>query len=307
MAKIRVYQLAKELGVGSRAVLAWLRANDEQVRSASSTVQGPTVRRIRTEFEPAAADSMAAPVELPSRQGKAPHLPTHVAARQQTPVAANGPTSTSNLSQGSAIPLSWSDARQEGLCPVCSRWISIPISEANLGAHASCEWTGPPRAKALFPRTPRNISPAETASPVARRARATGTTEQRAAAWQKFQDRVATGPVDHDVYRKMSTTELVIEQGMFRRLSTTELNRPCTREWRRALATLLLQRTGRAPAKAKRNRHQKSGIHSRTSTKSIKNIAQAAAGPATTNPQQRWLYGITQVHGGGLPTLGRRR
>ena len=45
MAKVRVYELAKELGVESKVVLAKLQDMGEFVRSASSTVEPPVVRK----------------------------------------------------------------------------------------------------------------------------------------------------------------------------------------------------------------------------------------------------------------------
>ncbi len=47
MAKVRVYQLAQELGLSAQQVLANLSAMGEFVRSASSPVEAPTVRRLR--------------------------------------------------------------------------------------------------------------------------------------------------------------------------------------------------------------------------------------------------------------------
>ncbi|HLT60270.1 MAG TPA: translation initiation factor IF-2, partial [Microlunatus sp.] len=46
MAKVRVYELAKELGVESKVVLSTLKDMGEFVRSASSTVEAPVVRRL---------------------------------------------------------------------------------------------------------------------------------------------------------------------------------------------------------------------------------------------------------------------
>jgi hypothetical protein len=57
MAKVRVYELAKELGVGSKAILDKLNERGEFVRSASSTIEAPLVRKLREEF----ADAPASP------------------------------------------------------------------------------------------------------------------------------------------------------------------------------------------------------------------------------------------------------
>ena len=50
MAKVRVYELAKEFGVESKAVMAKLEAMGEFVRSASSTIEAPVVRRLKEAF-----------------------------------------------------------------------------------------------------------------------------------------------------------------------------------------------------------------------------------------------------------------
>ncbi|MCV7155326.1 translation initiation factor IF-2 N-terminal domain-containing protein, partial [Mycolicibacterium pyrenivorans] len=48
--KARVHELAKELGVTSKEVLARLNDQGEFVKSASSTVEAPVARRLRESF-----------------------------------------------------------------------------------------------------------------------------------------------------------------------------------------------------------------------------------------------------------------
>ena len=59
MAKVRVYELAKELGLESKALLTKLQEMGEFVKSASSTLEPPVVRRVRDLYPHAtpAADS----------------------------------------------------------------------------------------------------------------------------------------------------------------------------------------------------------------------------------------------------------
>ncbi|MUL42095.1 translation initiation factor IF-2 [Streptomonospora sp. PA3] len=57
MAKVRVYELAKEFGVESKAVLAKLNEMGEFVRSASSTIEAPVVRRLKEAFNNGSGDS----------------------------------------------------------------------------------------------------------------------------------------------------------------------------------------------------------------------------------------------------------
>jgi len=60
VAKVRVYELAKELGVESKILLNHLKEQGEFVRSASSTIEPPVVRKIRETF-PAHLTSAGAP------------------------------------------------------------------------------------------------------------------------------------------------------------------------------------------------------------------------------------------------------
>jgi len=50
VAKVRVHELAKELGVESKVVLAKLKEMGEFVKSASSTVEPPVVKRFADQF-----------------------------------------------------------------------------------------------------------------------------------------------------------------------------------------------------------------------------------------------------------------
>ena len=81
MSKVRVYELAKELGVESKVVLAKLAELGEFVRSASSTVEAPVVRKLKDAMPAApaaeakpkrATKKAAAPKEAPPAQPDAP-------------------------------------------------------------------------------------------------------------------------------------------------------------------------------------------------------------------------------------------
>ncbi|MCV7073744.1 translation initiation factor IF-2 N-terminal domain-containing protein, partial [Mycobacterium rufum] len=68
--KARVHELAKELGVTSKQVLARLSEQGEFVKSASSTVEAPVARRLRESFggnkpaaQPAAGGGNGAPAK----------------------------------------------------------------------------------------------------------------------------------------------------------------------------------------------------------------------------------------------------
>src|SRR5580658_8678182 len=61
VAKVRVYELAKEFGVESKVVMAKLEEMGEFVRSASSTIEAPVVRKLKESLNSGSAK--------PSRNG----------------------------------------------------------------------------------------------------------------------------------------------------------------------------------------------------------------------------------------------
>ena len=73
MSKVRVYELAKELGVESKVVLAKLAELGEFVRSASSTVEAPVVRKLKDSM-PAASAAEAKPKRA-AKKAAAPKEP----------------------------------------------------------------------------------------------------------------------------------------------------------------------------------------------------------------------------------------
>ncbi|WP_431934806.1 translation initiation factor IF-2 [Micromonospora sp. RP3T] len=97
--KARVHELAKELGVESKTVLAKLKEMGEFVKSASSTVEAPVARRLRNAFvasagspapaaPPTAASSGPAPTPTPTPTPGAPR----VSARPMPPRRPAAPT-----------------------------------------------------------------------------------------------------------------------------------------------------------------------------------------------------------------------
>ncbi|GAA0915980.1 hypothetical protein GCM10009557_88610 [Virgisporangium ochraceum] len=66
--KARVHELAKELGVESKTVLAKLQELGEYVKSASSTVEAPVARRLRASMQAGSAPSVSVtPAPPPTR------------------------------------------------------------------------------------------------------------------------------------------------------------------------------------------------------------------------------------------------
>ena len=79
MAKVRVYELAKEFGVESKSVMDQLKEMGEFVRSASSTIEAPVVRRLKEAF------SSPAKTAEQSVQGARPRPAASPTARDGAP------------------------------------------------------------------------------------------------------------------------------------------------------------------------------------------------------------------------------
>ncbi|GAA2729850.1 translation initiation factor IF-2 [Streptomyces nogalater] len=117
MAKVRVYELAKEFGVESKVVMAKLQELGEFVRSASSTIEAPVVRKLTDAFQgggsgksakpaprkaspkpaapsPAQAARPAAPAPRPAAAPKPPTAPAAQQPAAQQPAAPSGPAAS---------------------------------------------------------------------------------------------------------------------------------------------------------------------------------------------------------------------
>ncbi len=104
MAKVRVYELAKELGLESKDLLKKLNDMGEFVRSASSTIEPPVVRRLSermTAEKTASAPAAKAPAGKPSAPAPRPSAPT---ASASAPAAAPQARSANPTAPGQATP-----------------------------------------------------------------------------------------------------------------------------------------------------------------------------------------------------------
>ncbi|MFD4295545.1 translation initiation factor IF-2 N-terminal domain-containing protein, partial [Rhodococcus sp. NPDC058532] len=96
--KARVHELAKELGVTSKELLARLKEQGEFVKSASSTVEAPVARRLRESFPSAKGEAAPARQEAAKpattakpggpRPGPKPAAPAPAAPAAPAPAAA---------------------------------------------------------------------------------------------------------------------------------------------------------------------------------------------------------------------------
>ncbi|RPF27855.1 translation initiation factor IF-2 [Georgenia muralis] len=141
MAKVRVHELAKELGVDSKTVLAKLREQGEFVKSASSTIEAPVIRRLREAF-PAEAESPKKPA------GPRPGA----SARPSAPEAAPEPATTRPPAAADGVP-------------------ERPAAQAPAPAEASAPAASAPAASAPAASAPAAsapaAAPAEAAAPEA--------------------------------------------------------------------------------------------------------------------------------------------
>ncbi|MCV7441933.1 translation initiation factor IF-2 [Mycobacterium paraense] len=116
--KARVHELAKELGVTSKEVLARLNEQGEFVKSASSTVEAPVARRLRESFgggKPAAKAPAKGPdksldkaldkaISKPAGNGEATAAPAKPAAGGVAAAAQGAPAATADAPAASAAP-----------------------------------------------------------------------------------------------------------------------------------------------------------------------------------------------------------
>ncbi|WP_145829852.1 translation initiation factor IF-2 [Streptomyces sp. T12] len=94
MAKVRVYELAKEFGVESKVVMAKLQELGEFVRSASSTIEAPVVRKLTDAFQQGGGNGKsAAKPGAPKKAAPRPAAPSPAqAARPAAPKPPAAPT-----------------------------------------------------------------------------------------------------------------------------------------------------------------------------------------------------------------------
>ena len=184
MAKVRVYELAKEFGVESKAVMAKLQEMGEFVRSASSTIEAPVVRRLKEAFSaqagkaqekrPAGRAGAAAAVGQSGGNGQAPATatapapaaaePASPAARREEPapgpVAPAAPAATSAPAEPAAERAAADTGRSGPATPP-----PVPFP------HAQPETAAPAAAAAPVPATrPSGPRPGPAAAPAARTA-----------------------------------------------------------------------------------------------------------------------------------------
>ncbi|MGO3796476.1 MAG: translation initiation factor IF-2 N-terminal domain-containing protein, partial [Pauljensenia sp.] len=95
MAKLRVHELAKELGITSKELLTHLRENGEFVKASGSTLEPPVVRTAREHYAAAApkkAESASKRKPSPKKPGPAVPAAPHKTEEPATPSAGTTPS-----------------------------------------------------------------------------------------------------------------------------------------------------------------------------------------------------------------------
>lgn len=169
MAKLRVYELAKELGVESKELLAHLKSQGEFVRSASSTIEPPVVRKIR-ENPPAAAKPAGKSAAGKAAEPGRPAAGTPGPARKPGPAAPTpGPKQAAAQPErpAAAAPEKQAPARPEKARPAAE---AGPAAEARPAAERTPSAGSKPSTEAA-PRTGARPGPAPAAPSEQRQAK----------------------------------------------------------------------------------------------------------------------------------------
>ncbi len=166
MAKVRVHELAKELGITSKDAVTKLQELGEFVRSASSTIEAPVVRKLRNAFPDAPAapkaeatapapKAAAAPAATRPAPAPGPAAPKAPEAKFEAPAAAPAAPAAPAAQAPAAAPAAEKPAAQAPAAP--STGIKpgarpAPKAEAPAAPAAPAAAAGPSRPAGSAPR-----------------------------------------------------------------------------------------------------------------------------------------------------------
>ncbi|MGO1695883.1 MAG: translation initiation factor IF-2 [Arthrobacter sp.] len=154
MAKVRVHELAKELGITSKDAVAKLQELGEFVRSASSTIEAPVVKKLRSAFP-----QSEAPAKPAAKAPEAAKPATPAAPAKEAPAAPAAPASpASNAPRPGARP-----APKPGVTPAAPAAPATPepvaekpaAAEAPAAEDSSAAKPAAPRPTTAKPGAPR--------------------------------------------------------------------------------------------------------------------------------------------------------
>ncbi|MFE0835611.1 translation initiation factor IF-2 [Streptomyces sp. NPDC058825] len=159
MAKVRVYELAKEFGVESKVVMAKLQELGEFVRSASSTIEAPVVRKLTDAFQQGGGNGRSGRPAAPKKAAPRPSAPSPAqaarpAAPRPGPAAPAAPAAPKPpAAQQPAAPSAPAPAPSQGPRPTPGP------KPAPRPAPAAPEFTAPPAAPAASSQAPAGPKP----------------------------------------------------------------------------------------------------------------------------------------------------
>ncbi|WP_084385513.1 translation initiation factor IF-2 [Rhodococcus sp. WMMA185] len=162
--KARVHELAKELGVTSKELLATLKEQGEFVKSASSTVEAPVARRLRESFpsetstdaSKTSTDSAAAPAAKPGAAA-----PSARATSAKPGAPRPGPKPAPRTPAAPATPAATSEAQAPAAPAASAATPAAPASSAPKPGRPTPAKPAPPAA----PTPPTAAKPAPPAAP----------------------------------------------------------------------------------------------------------------------------------------------
>ncbi|GAA4874895.1 translation initiation factor IF-2 [Serinicoccus chungangensis] len=157
MPKLRVYELAKELGVESKELLAHLKDQGEFVRSASSTIEPPVVRKIRENPPAGSGPKTRTPDRASSAKPAASSAPKPGPARSGTSAAAAEKADSPTPAAPEATP-----APRESAPTAPERSAPEPSAPEQSAPDRSAPEPGP---QAPTPQAPTPQAPAAKATP----------------------------------------------------------------------------------------------------------------------------------------------
>jgi translation initiation factor IF-2 len=142
VAKVRVYELAKELGVESKAVMAKLNELGEFVRSASSTIEPPVVRKLRDAYPAGSADASGPASRTPAARKPAAPAPA-APAEAQAPL--ERPTSQPPVEVREPPAAAFAAAQAPTTSPAPGPRVAPATPDNRVGADGAAPSTGAPR------------------------------------------------------------------------------------------------------------------------------------------------------------------
>ncbi|WP_413543133.1 translation initiation factor IF-2 [Citricoccus nitrophenolicus] len=159
MAKVRVHELAKELGISSKEALNKLQDMGEFVRSASSTIEPPVVKKLRSAYAGAAPKAAAKPAaESTGKAASTPAAEKPAVAKPGTQPAA--PSAPATPSKPAAPKAPTPGAATPGPTPAAPATPEAPAAPAAPATPAA-----PAKPAAAAPETPTPATPSRPDAP----------------------------------------------------------------------------------------------------------------------------------------------